>query len=126
MAKKLSDILKKLPKAQQAKVEARAKKLKSETTKVPADPARYVVVKRTVETEECYSVVAGTCNIERVELLKGLENGDLNLVQSATVESYVWIVNAQGQRVGALEKDGGCGPDHKVTIEVSGYSTPKV
>jgi hypothetical protein len=52
------------------------------------------------------------------QLQEGLESGALNLQQSETVEPYVFVIDENGQRVATLEKEGGCGPNHKITIEV--------
>jgi hypothetical protein len=41
------------------------------------------------------------------------------MVQVATIECYVWVVDKTGARVALLEKNGGCGPDETVTIEVN-------
>jgi len=80
--------------------------------------ATYVTVKKVIETEESYTVT--DCPIYSPEQLQeGLEVGELNMIQVGTVESYVWIVDKNGVRVAFLSKDGGCGPNEKVTIEVS-------
>jgi len=83
-----------------------------------AKKPEYVTIKRVVETEESYTVRNFDPSPSGLDLAEGLRNGDLNMVQSETVEPYVWVVNKFGRRVAVLEKDGGCGPDHKVEVEV--------
>jgi hypothetical protein len=111
MPKNINKVIAKLPKAQRAKVEARAAELKADTTK-----PKCVNIKRVYDTEECFSVVSSVYSI--TELRAGLETGTLNLIQSATLEPYVWIVDEQGRRVGQLEKDGGSDSGPKVTIDI--------
>jgi len=85
--------------------------------KPSAGGATYVSVTKVIETEENY--VVRSCKVYSPEQLQeGLESGDLNLQQSETVESYVFVIDESGARVAELEKDGGIGPGHTVTIEV--------
>lgn len=93
-----------------------AKKPKVNKSKLPT----YVVLKRKVETEECFSVkqiLEPSLTIEYLE--QQLKDGGFNLEQSVGVEPYVLVRALSGGVVAILEKDGGCGPDHKVEITVS-------
>jgi len=91
--------------------------LSFERPKPSAGGATYVSVKKVIDTEENYTV--HDCPIySPAQLQDGLLSGDLNLQQSETVESYVFVVDENGKRVATLVKDGGCGPNHKVEIEV--------
>jgi hypothetical protein len=120
MPKNINKAIKELPKAQRAKVEARAEELKAEVNaKQKAEASTFpkcVNIKRVYDTEESFSVV--NCNYSIAELRVGLETGALNLIQSATVEPYVWIVDESGRRIGQLEKDGGSDSGPKVTIDI--------
>ena len=87
-------------------------------TEVAKQPA-YVTIKKVIEVEESYKVLSLTgAYVTTKGLEEALASGQLNLIQSATVESYVFVVDENGRRIATLEKDGGCGPDEKVTIEV--------
>jgi hypothetical protein len=86
----------------------------------------YLVVKRVISTEECYDIRELDKDVSGQALLEGLQNGELNLEQSQTVESLVFVVNKFGRRVATLGKDGGCGPDHEVEIKVEFLKNHKV
>lgn len=70
-----------------------------------AKPIRYLTVKKVVETEECYTV--SDCVHSHGWLAMHLRSGALNIVQSATVEPMLWIVDEAGHKIATLEKDGG-------------------
>lgn len=115
-------VVKKLTKIQQGKVNKLA-----DTLIAPEidRPIGYITISKVIEVEETFAIKeikqtgAGSgLAFQAKDLKSGLENGDLNMIQSATVEPYVWVVNKDGARVALLEKDGGVGPSEKLTIEI--------
>lgn len=94
-----------------------AKKNITMKKKSPAIKPTHVVIKKTIEIEETYTVLG--CGLSIEELQGELQCGNFNLIQSATVEPYVNVVDTFGKRVGLLEKDGGFGPDEKCKVIVN-------
>jgi hypothetical protein len=80
---------------------------------------KYVTIKRIVKTEEnlvVKQILEPSLSISHLK--EQLENGSFNLEQSDTVEPFIIVRALSGVAVAILEKEGGCGPDHKITIEV--------
>jgi hypothetical protein len=79
----------------------------------------YLEIKKTTEVEEFYNVTKTHWEAERIKA--GLESGDLNIIQSATVEPIMWLVNKDGRRIAVLEKDGGTSGAERVEIAIKHY-----
>jgi hypothetical protein len=119
MPKNVNKIIKSLPKAQRDKVETKAKRLIRDE-KLRRTPAKYVTIKKVIDSEESFKILEGMDYFRTPEeFQKELENGNLNLIQHGTIESHVWVVDSTGKRVAILSKDGSCGPNEHVKIEVS-------
>jgi hypothetical protein len=97
------------------KLKKAKKKAKKKVVKGPPK-ARRVTIKRFVSSQEDFTVEASNLTVD--ELREGLETGNLNLVQSETVEPFVFVIDPRGKRLAVLHKDGGGGPDHAVEVEV--------
>jgi hypothetical protein len=74
------------------------------------------MIKKSYSDEESYTVARSS--LSAVELQTELAAGRLNMIQSATVETQVWVIDGTGFRVAMLEKDGGCMDGVKIEVEV--------
>ena len=90
-------------------------KKKKPDIRINFSKASYLSIKKTISTEECY-ILKTDISPEALEL--GLRTGNFNIVQVATVEPMMWVVDGQGKRIAILEKDGGGTDAEKVEIQV--------
>jgi hypothetical protein len=84
----------------------------------------YLTIKKTIEQEDVYFVTS--TKLTSAKIKKGLESGDLNMIQLEAIEPVLWVVNKDGRRIAMLEKDGGSGPDIHTEISISDYQRIKI
>ena len=75
----------------------------------------YLSIKKTIVHEEYFTIIEPQWAQDVIK--QSLRDGDLNIIQHATIESHMWVVDADGKKVATLIKDGACGPDETVEIE---------
>ena len=75
-------------------------------------------ITKVVTTEDDYAVVSNSMTQENI--VKGLQDGSLNILPSAIHEQDRWVINKSGRRVAILRHMGG-GDSEDVTLKARKY-----
>ena len=78
---------------------------------IEENPERSLVITKTIENTENYTFFS-EYHPTMKQIKQGLEDASLNLVQHATQEPLVLVIDSDGKMVAVLEKDGGDNSEH--------------